>query len=309
MDGSGGLVTPCRVDGLRLPPGAALPPAYRTDRFLLTDPERRRGDVVWAAEGALLLRTESPGVAAPARSRGGSPGRPHGAGDPPGRAELLGLADGGGLADLFAAHEVAEEAGRLGGGPVSSVTVSRRAAADLPARTAARWGLSAGSSWDWMSVDTGTAALEPSGRHGPRERAVPVPVQRLDPRADADAIRACLLRSNPRTGADPSAPGTAVWWGCRLPDGSLGGVIGAVRRAAGADPRGSWHLHGLGVLPELREAGLGAALTAAAARAGLAGTAWVSLGLYADNDRARRVYRRLGFRTERELVTFRASRA
>ncbi|WP_448060681.1 GNAT family N-acetyltransferase [Cellulomonas hominis] len=285
MDGSGGLVAPCRVDGLRLPPGAALPAAYRTDRFLLTDPDRRRADVVWAVPGALLLRTESPG-----------------------RAELLGLADGGDLAELFAAHEAAESTGRLGGGPVTAVTVSRSVTADLPVRTAARWGLSAGSGWDWMSVDVGTAALEPADRLG-RERALPGPVLRLDPRADADAIRACLLLSNPRTGADPAAPGTAGWWGCRLPDGSLGGVVGAVRGGAGAVLRGSWHLHGLGVRPELREAGLGAALTAAATRAGLAEAAWVSLGLYADNDQARRVYRRLGFRTERELVTFRAEHA
>ncbi len=285
MDGSGGLVAPCRADGLRLPAGAALPAAYQADRFLLTDPDRRRGDVVWVAPGALLLRTESPG-----------------------RTELLGLADGGDLAELFAAHEAADAAGRLGGGPVTAVTVSRSAAADLPAGTAARWGLSARPGWDWMSVDAGTAALEPFGRPE-RERALPGPVQRLDPDADADAIRACLLRSNPRTGADPAAPGTAGWWGCRLPDGSLGGVIGAVRGGAGADPRGSWHLHGLGVRPELREAGLGAALTAAATRAGLAAAAWVSLGLYADNDQARRVYRRLGFRTERELVTFRAEHA
>ncbi|HEY0214841.1 MAG TPA: hypothetical protein VGC57_00435, partial [Cellulomonas sp.] len=233
MNGSGGRDAPRRTDGLRLPAGAALPVAYRTDRFLLTDPERRRGDVVWAAPGALLLRTESE-----------PPGRPAAAGAP-GRAELLGLADGGGLVDLFAAHEAAEVAGLLGGGPVTTVTVSRSAAVDLPTRARVRWGLSAGSGWDWMSVDAGTAAFEPAGRPGSGEPDLLGPVLRLDHRAEATAIRSCLVQANPGTSADPSAPGTAGWWGCRLPDGTLAGVIGAVRRAAGADPRGSWHLHGL----------------------------------------------------------------
>lgn len=67
----------------------------------------------------------------------------------------------------------------------------------------------------------------------------------------------------------------------------------------------SWHLHGLGVVPELRGTGLGTALSATAVRAGLAaGAQWVSLGMYARNDDARRIYHRLGFRTDAELTSF-----
>jgi ribosomal protein S18 acetylase RimI-like enzyme len=64
-------------------------------------------------------------------------------------------------------------------------------------------------------------------------------------------------------------------------------------------------VHGLGVLPSLRRTGAGTALTAALTRAAFAGGAsWVSLGMYARNDAARRIYRRLGFDTDMELRSF-----
>ena len=64
-------------------------------------------------------------------------------------------------------------------------------------------------------------------------------------------------------------------------------------------------MHGLGVLPRLRGTGTGTALTAAAVRAGLrSGASWVSLGVYVQNDAARRIYTRLGFRTDAELTSF-----
>lgn len=67
----------------------------------------------------------------------------------------------------------------------------------------------------------------------------------------------------------------------------------------------SWHLHGLAVLPQTRRRGLGAALTAAATAAGLdAGADWVSLGMYADNAGARRLYERLGFVTQARMASY-----
>ena len=81
------------------------------------------------------------------------------------------------------------------------------------------------------------------------------------------------------------------------------------RRALG-DPDGadaSWHLHGLGTLPQARGQGIGGLLTAAATREGFdAGVDWVSLGMYASNETARRVYLRLGFAVEGRFTSYRS---
>ncbi|KRD45084.1 hypothetical protein ASE38_13915 [Cellulomonas sp. Root930] len=155
-----------------------------------------------------------------------------------------------------------------------------------------RLGLVPFSTWDWLSTDG-----SPPPVPGERE------VHRLDVGADEDRIRACLRTANPGTSADPTGPGEIGWWGVEV-DGALAGVVGVSARG-GVDGRPSWHVHGLGVVPTLRESGMGTALTAAATRAGvLAGASWVSLGMYAENDTARRIYRRLGFRTDAELTSF-----
>ena len=149
------------------------------------------------------------------------------------------------------------------------------------------------SAWDWLSTGAGLPA------HVPGEAQV----CRLDPVGDADSIRSCLRASNPETSADPAGPDELGWWGVHA-DGQLAGVVGAVARGAEGDGR-SWHVHGLGVLPTLRRTGAGTALTAALTRAALAdGASWVSLGMYAQNDAARRIYRRLGFRTDTEMSSF-----
>jgi ribosomal protein S18 acetylase RimI-like enzyme len=148
------------------------------------------------------------------------------------------------------------------------------------------------STWDWLSTVT-----EPPVVAG-EER-----VRRLDPSADADAIRACLRDANPETSADPAHPDELGWWGVHA-DGRLAGVVGATARGAEGDGS-SWHVHGLGVLPSLRRTGAGTALTAAVTRAAFGGGAsWVSLGMYAQNEVARRIYRRLGFGTDMELRSF-----
>jgi len=153
-------------------------------------------------------------------------------------------------------------------------------------------GLEPFSHWEWLVA---TAAPPPV----PGE----ADVLRLDAVSDADDIRGCLQVANPGTSADPGGPSEVGWWGVRL-DGRLAGVVGVDERGGPGD-RGSWHLHGLGVLPTLRGTGTGTALTAVATRAAFAsGLSWVSLGMYADNDAARRIYHRLGYRTEAEMSSF-----
>ncbi|WP_051274389.1 N-acetyltransferase [Cellulomonas sp. URHD0024] len=155
-----------------------------------------------------------------------------------------------------------------------------------------RLGLVAFSTWDWLSTDAAPDVVPGEER-----------VRRLDHVTDAAAIRACLRDSNPGTSADPAVPGELGWWGVEA-DGALVGVVGAAERAGLGDGL-SWHVHGLGVLPGLRGTGTGTALAAVVTRAGLAaGADWVSLGMYASNDGARRIYRRLGFRTDAELTSF-----
>jgi ribosomal protein S18 acetylase RimI-like enzyme len=155
-----------------------------------------------------------------------------------------------------------------------------------------RLGLVPFSQWDWL-----TSAVSPPAVPG--ERAV----RRLDPVGDAEAIRACLSVANPGTSADPTGPGELGWWGVDT-DGVLVGVVGAAERGGPGDSR-SWHVHGLGVLPGLRGSGVGTALTAVVTRAALAdGASWVSLGMYAENDGARRIYQRLGYSLDAELASF-----
>ncbi|MCV2394560.1 GNAT family N-acetyltransferase [Actinotalea sp. M2MS4P-6] len=261
-----------------------LPEAWRADRLLLGDRGRWSVQDVASCDGALLVEL---GV--------------------DGRTSLLGRGDPVLVRRLVAARVHAAAPGwaslpRLGAGPagVQGAPDDEGPAVepedDLPAQTRRRLGLEPVSAWDWLAT-----AERPAAAPGEAD------VVRLDAAEDGDAIRDCLRQANPDTSADPGAPGEAAWFGVR--DGDLLiGVIGAGARAG--DPAGadlSWHLHGLGVRPHGRRGGLGRALTGAATRAGLAsGADWVSLGMYASNAVARRVYERLGFQVEGRFTSYRA---
>ena len=147
--------------------------------------------------------------------------------------------------------------------------------------------------WDWMST-TSIAEVPGTGR-----------VERLTLPDDVPAILDCLGEANPTTGSDPTSPHEAGWWGVR-DGGRLLGVIGAGRRGGATETGFSWHLHGLGVRPDGRRGGLGTALMVAATADGLAaGADWVSLGVWAHNEPALRIYRRLGFRTDLQGRSYR----
>lgn len=148
--------------------------------------------------------------------------------------------------------------------------------------------------WDWLWTQTMPAPPQ-------------VEVTALDPVADAAAIRECLADANPDNWGQPGAPDDAGWWGV-VDDGRLAGVIGAAAHpGAGADGA-SWHLKGLAVRDPARGRGLGTALTAAATRDGLAaGLDWVSLGVWAANLNAIRLYHRIGFQTIHRRASWRPS--
>lgn len=149
------------------------------------------------------------------------------------------------------------------------------------------------SGWDWMWTDR-LLGTDP-GR-----------AQRLSSTRDvAGEIAGCLARAHPSAGTAPDDERAVGWWGVRH-EGALVAVVGAVRFAPGLAPR----LVSLGVDPSYRGQGLAGMLLAAAVTDCLAlvpdvGPPMVTLGLYADNDVARRVYRRHGFRLGHELSSAR----
>jgi ribosomal protein S18 acetylase RimI-like enzyme len=145
---------------------------------------------------------------------------------------------------------------------------------------AARFELDGGGDWDWMWATT-TPDRVPG-----EERLV-----ELDDRADADELIE-LAAHSPRGEGEPGTGVSELWLGIRDDRGRLV-AAGAMQRL----PSGAPHLAGIVVATDLRGRGLGAAVTAGLTRAGLADSGVCTLGMYSDNDPARRVYLRLGYRT------------
>ncbi len=148
-----------------------------------------------------------------------------------------------------------------------------------------------GSEWDWMWTP-GPLTGDPSG-------AERLP---LGPGTVAE-VAECLSRAHPTASTAPDDERLIGWWGVRQ-DGRLMAVIGAIRFTAGLPP----HLVSLGVDPATRGQGLAGVVMSAAVRDCLAvnpqvGSPMVSLGLYAANEVARRVYSRLGFRLEHRFAS------
>jgi ribosomal protein S18 acetylase RimI-like enzyme len=254
-----------------------LPPAWRTHRLLLGDRSRGAVVAVHGDDAAVLVELD---VGRHVAYGVGEAGRA--------RALLARVLDGA-APDWVSLP-------RLDGGPAGVVGApdGPRPAPedDLPGPLAAAY--EPATAWDWLALERSRV---------PASSAV---VEALDPVADEGRIRDCLAEANPSTQADPTSPGEAGWFGVRE-DGRLVGVVGASTRAG--DPAGadlSWHLHGLGVRPDARRRGLGAALTGTAAAAGVAaGADWVSLAMFASNGAARRVYERLGFTVDARFSSYR----
>ncbi|WP_426566833.1 GNAT family N-acetyltransferase [Angustibacter sp. McL0619] len=144
----------------------------------------------------------------------------------------------------------------------------------LPPELAARVVPRAGDDWEWMMTRT----PPPAGRP-----AVVVPPDQLDD------VRELLARASPRHSTTVQDP-VVAWWG--IWDG--GRLVACAAHTE--DVPGVPSLASVATDPAVRGRGLGAAVTTAAARAAFdAGSAVVTLGMYSDNDVARRMYHRLGF--------------
>lgn len=150
------------------------------------------------------------------------------------------------------------------------------------------------SAWEWMVTSHPLSGVDPAG------------VQRLPADAATGAeVTALLARAHPAAETAPDDPRLVGWWGVRE-GGRLVAAVGAIRFGRGLAP----YLVSLGVDPDHRGHGLAAKVLAAAVRDGLAeppevGPPMVGLALYAENDRARRVYLRCGFRLEHRFSSAR----
>ncbi|MFF3063760.1 GNAT family N-acetyltransferase [Oerskovia sp. NPDC057915] len=205
------------------------------------------------------------------------------------RVGLWGMGSPEATADLLARLA---QAGELGehvvstGLPRGTLTIlgDRCAGEDLPAILREREELSV-STWDFFAT-----------REVPVAQAGEEHVEALTGPSAATDVRACLDVANPLAEMSPEDPLTR-WWGWRDHDGALRGVVGARQAAPGAP----WSLGSIATDPAWRGHGIAAATTAVVTRAGLTESDWVTLGMYADNDAARRVYTRLGYAVVQEF--------
>lgn len=137
--------------------------------------------------------------------------------------------------------------------------------------------------WDWFWTT-----------EAPDRRPGEAAVERLnvDDASVADEVTELLHESSPTTSALPGDATVDRWSGIRGPSGALVACAAESERSSGIP-----NLRAIAVRPALRGRGLGADVTAAVTRAGFeAGAPAVTLGMYSDNDAARGMYQRLGFR-------------
>lgn len=138
-----------------------------------------------------------------------------------------------------------------------------------------------GGEWDWMWTRTAPAPV-PGEAH-----VVP-----LDASARAEA-EAFLAAHSPRTHGQPFARPDQRWVGVRDPRTGALVATGCSEPCAAGTPT----LAGIAVDAAHRGQGWGAAVTAHLTRRAVEEAGACALGMFADNDTARRVYERLGFTT------------
>ena len=135
-----------------------------------------------------------------------------------------------------------------------------------------------GNEWEWMH------AVAAPPRVAAEDRLVPLSAE------DLPDLAALLAVANPRTDARPFEQPGQAWVGVRDEEGRL--VACGVRETNVA---GFPLLAGITVHPTARGTGLGLAVTAHLTRAAVLAEGVCTLGMYSDNDVARRVYHGLGY--------------
>lgn len=146
---------------------------------------------------------------------------------------------------------------------------------------------SRGGEWDWLWT-----------RSAPPVVAGEEHVEVLDP-TGRDEAEAFLTEHSPRTHGQPFARPGQRWVAVRDP------LTGALVAVGGSEPcaAGTPTLAGIAVASDRRGAGWGAAVTAHLTRLAVEETGACALGMFADNDGARRLYHRLGYATGMEWTS------
>lgn len=135
------------------------------------------------------------------------------------------------------------------------------------------------SEWDWLWTTTPPPVQ-------PHEAAV-----HWLGATDHDDVRALLEEVSPDASAWPGDEKSRRWAGIRAADGRLAACLADTSRSPTVG-----HISSVATAPAFRRNGYGAALTAWVTRAFLAeGRSPATLGMYAWNDTARRMYQRLGY--------------
>ena len=146
---------------------------------------------------------------------------------------------------------------------------------------------SRGGEWDWLWT-----------RAAPPVVAGEEHVEVLDQthRAEAEAF---LTEHSPRTHGQPFARPGQRWVAVRDPHTGALVAVGSSEPCAAGTPT----LAGIAVAADRRGAGWGAAVTAHLTRLAVDETGACTLGMFADNDVARRLYHRLGYTTGMEWTS------
>lgn len=146
----------------------------------------------------------------------------------------------------------------------------------------AELGVGDGASWEWMRIDVPPASCAAAQR-----------VQVLRP-ADDPAISELLRVASPRHSSDPGDEDIVQWVGVRDGASTLSACAAHTESGSGVP-----HLASIATHPSAQGQGLGSLVTGTLTRRLLlAGAPVVTLGMYSDNDIARRMYLRLGFRCD-----------
>jgi GNAT superfamily N-acetyltransferase len=146
---------------------------------------------------------------------------------------------------------------------------------------------SRGGEWDWMWT-----------RDAPPVVAGEEHVGVLDPSCRAEAEE-FLTAHSPRTHGQPFARPAQRWVAVRDPGTRTLVAVGCSEPSAAGTPT----LAGIAVAADRRGAGWGAAVTAHLTRRGGGDVGACTLGMFADNDVARRLYQRLGYATGMEWTS------
>lgn len=164
--------------------------------------------------------------------------------------------------------------------PVSGLTLPRRTLELLPAPVRPP----AYEDWDFFWTGQPLAPVPGQDRVG-----------ELGEDAEGEVL-ALLEGHSPRHSTTPGSPYVRRWCGVRDPAGALLACGAHVEYVPGIA-----HLASIATCTDARGRGWGAAVTAELVRRALVDSELVWLGMYADNEPARRVYRRLGLRDSHQL--------